>query len=115
MPNLLRQATLFVLPSVRDDAGNEDGLPNSLLEGMASGLGIVASDLAGIPSVIHHQESGLLVPPGEAPALADAVVQLLQHDELRARLGQAARQFAETQLSWRIAAEKFDEWISRSV
>ena len=115
MPNLLRQATLFVLPSVRDDAGNEDGLPNSLLEGMASGLGIVASDLAGIPSVIHHQENGLLVPPGDAPALADAVVQLLQHDELRTRLGQAARQFAETQLSWRIAAEKFDEWISRSV
>ena len=115
MPDVLRQATLFVQPSVRDDAGNEDGLPNILLEGMASGLGIVASDLAGIPSVIRQEENGLLVPPGDADALAQAVVRLLQNDVLRARLGQAARHYAETQLSWHIAAAKFDEWISGSV
>jgi glycosyltransferase involved in cell wall biosynthesis len=108
MPDLLRQATLFVLPSVRDEAGNEDGLPNILLEGMASGLGIVASDLAGIPSVIHHEDTGLLVRSGDADALVEAVARLLNDSALRTKLGQAARHFAETQLSWRTTAQQFE-------
>jgi glycosyltransferase involved in cell wall biosynthesis len=108
MPDVLRQASVFVLPSVRDEAGNEDGLPNALLEGIASGLGIVASHLAGVPSVVQHEQSGLLVPPGDEAALAQAVIRLLQDHTLRERLGGAARRFAETELSWRTAAQRFE-------
>ena len=108
LPDLLRQASVFVLPSVRDEAGNEDGLPNSLLEGMASGLAIVASDLAGVPAVIRDEQTGLLMPPGDASALADAVVRLLQDAELSERLGHAARRFAESELSWQMAAQQFE-------
>jgi glycosyltransferase involved in cell wall biosynthesis len=86
LPDYYNLFDLLVLPSLRD------GLPNTLLEGMACGRAVIAGQVGGIPDVISNHENGVLVPPGEVEALAEAMLRLLQNGELRAALGQAARQ-----------------------
>jgi glycosyltransferase involved in cell wall biosynthesis len=82
---LLRTATVFCFPSYRE------GLSKSLLEAAASGVALVTTDAPGCREVVQHERNGLLVPVGDAHALADAVLRLLQDAPLRARLGAAAR------------------------
>jgi glycosyltransferase involved in cell wall biosynthesis len=79
---------LFVFPS------REEGLGSVLIDAMAQGLPIVASQVGGIPELIEDGQTGLLIPPGDAPALAAALTRLVADAELRARLGAAARQAA---------------------
>lgn len=64
------------------------------LEAMVAGKPLVASSTGGLADTVVHGETGLLVPPGDADALADGIRQLLEEPELRARLGQAAAQRA---------------------
>jgi len=86
-----READVFVQASVVLADGDRDGIPNALLEAMASGLPSVASTVAGIPEVLRPG-CGLLVPPGDALALADALASLAADPALRRRLGIAARE-----------------------
>lgn len=82
----LQQADFFVLPS------RSEGIPNAMLEAMACGLPIVASHVGGIPDVVEDGESGLLVPPEDAPALVGALNRLLADSDLRRGMGQKARE-----------------------
>ena len=84
------EADVFVQASVVMANGDRDGIPNALLEAMASGVAVVASDVAGIPEVITA-DAGLLVPPGDTGALARALAHLQDEAGLRDRLGDAAR------------------------
>ena len=84
------EADVFVQASVVLGNGDRDGVPNSLLEAMASGLAVVASEVAGIPEVVAPG-CGVLVPPGDSRALAAALARLAHDPALRARLGRAAR------------------------
>ena len=84
------EADVFVQASVVTANGDRDGIPNSLLEAMASGVAVVASDVAGIPEVVTA-EAGLLVPPGDAQALARALARLHDEREFRDHSGDAAR------------------------
>lgn len=111
---LYRASDVLAVPSVRDAAGNVDGLPNVLMEGMASGLPVVASRLAGIPDVVHHGENGLLVPPGEPAALAEALERLLRSPRLRERLGTEARQRTEARFTWEAAARRYRRVLERA-
>jgi glycosyltransferase involved in cell wall biosynthesis len=70
------------------------GCPNASLEAMAAGLPIVATDFGGAAEQVVDRESGRIVPRGDAPALADALVELARDSELRIRYGHAARQRA---------------------
>lgn len=101
-------ADVYVVPSIRDQAGNIDGLPNALLEGMAAACPIVASRVAGIPDVITHRQHGLLVPERDPGALAQAILELLCEPDLAQRLGDAARQRVQHELTWEIAAQRFE-------
>lgn len=96
----LAAADVVAVPSVVDSKGNVDGLPNVLLEGMASGRAVVASRVAGIPDVIEHGVHGLLVPPGDRRALREALRALADDHGARERLGRAARERAERDLTW---------------
>lgn len=87
----LRRSDAAVLPSVRTDRGKREGIPVALMEAMASGLPVVASELSGIPELVEHQETGLLVPPGDPEALAGALARLAADGELCRRLGRAGR------------------------
>jgi glycosyltransferase involved in cell wall biosynthesis len=107
VPALLAAADLFVLPSVPDAAGNVDGLPNVLLEAMASGRAVVATRVGGVAQVVEDGCHGRLVPPGSPAALAAAIGDLLGRPDERRRLGAAARRRVETELTWRRIAADF--------
>lgn len=105
----LAAADVVAIPSIVDSAGNVDGLPNALLEALASGRAVVATRVAGIPDVVEDEANGLLVPPGDTAALAAALRRLAGDAGTRERLGREARRRAEEGLSWRSAARAFEE------
>jgi glycosyltransferase involved in cell wall biosynthesis len=79
----MHDVDVFVMPSFTE------GTPNSIVEAMASGRPIIASAVGGIPDMIDS-ESAILVPPGDARALAKAMILLAENPQLRLRMGQAA-------------------------
>jgi len=87
-----RQATLFALSCVTARDGDRDGIPNVLAEAMAMQLPIVSTRHSGIPELVEDKISGLLVPPNDEEALAEALAELLDNPALRRRLGQRGRQ-----------------------
>ena len=113
VPTLLAAADVAVVPSVRDEAGNVDGLPNTVLEIMASGTALVATPVGGIGAVATDRETARLVPEQDAAALATAIAELLAQPSLRTALGQRARATALTEYSWGRVAERFDEIYDR--
>jgi glycosyltransferase involved in cell wall biosynthesis len=80
-------ADVFALPS------QEEGLPNALLEAMASARAVVASAVGGVPAIVEHERTGLLVAPCDPDALAAALARLAADPPLRERLGHAARRY----------------------
>jgi glycosyltransferase involved in cell wall biosynthesis len=93
VPRLLAASDLFVLPSLWE------GLPMALLEGMAAGLPVVATDVAGSRQVVRSGQDGILVAPGNEAALASAMTDLLSDGAKRARLGRLARERVEQEFS----------------
>jgi colanic acid/amylovoran biosynthesis glycosyltransferase len=85
LPELYRDADVFCLPSFAE------GLPVVLMEAMASGLPVVTTAIAGIPELVADRRTGLVVAPGRADLVADAIAELAADPGLRRRLGQAAR------------------------
>ena len=73
-----RTSDLFVLPAVVDGKGDTEGLGVVLLEALEFGLPLIASDVGGIPDIVVHGETGLLVPPCHAGALADAILRVIE-------------------------------------
>lgn len=102
-------ADIVAVPSVIDSRGNVDGLPNTLLEAMASGAAIVASRVAGIPDVIDDGRHGLLTPPRDPAALGRAIALLRDDVALRRSLGRAARERCEKELTWPRLAQTLEE------
>lgn len=88
---ILAEADILAAPSVPASDGRREGIPVVLMEAMACGVPVAASDLSGIPELVEHGETGLLVPPGDSTALADALQRLASDPQLRRRLAAAAR------------------------
>jgi glycosyltransferase involved in cell wall biosynthesis len=87
MPAILRQAAVFCLPTFY-----REGIPRVLMEAGASGIPCVTTNTAGCRDIIRHGETGLLVPPRDVAALADALATLITDDGMRRRLGSRARE-----------------------
>ncbi len=92
----LRGCDIFTLACILDKKGASDVFPTVILEAMASGKPVVSTRLAGVPEQIDDARTGLLVPPGDERALADALAKLLQSPDLRRQYGHAARARIET-------------------
>ena len=107
LPDLYRAADGFVLPAVHDAKGNVDGLPNVILEALASGLPVVASGISGIPLAITDGEQGRLVPEGDSATLLEALDELVGDPERARALGRAARERAVRELSWDAVAARY--------
>lgn len=89
MPDVLSQSHIVCLPS-----SYGEGVPKILLEAAAAGRPIVTTDWPGCREVVIHGQNGLLVPPGDAVALAEALAELLGNPDLRLRMGERGRQIA---------------------
>jgi colanic acid/amylovoran biosynthesis glycosyltransferase len=88
----LHDADVVAAPSVPARNGKREGIPVALMEAMAAGVPVVASDLSGIPELVEHDVTGLLVPPGDAEAIAAAIARLAADPQLRERLAASARE-----------------------
>jgi glycosyltransferase involved in cell wall biosynthesis len=102
---------VYALSSLRE------GLPNVLLEAMALGAPVVATRVAGVPTLIEDDDSGLLVQPGSTIALTEGIRRLLDDQLLRERFSTAARRRVETEFSFALRMEKivaiYDEVLGR--
>jgi glycosyltransferase involved in cell wall biosynthesis len=117
LPDLYRAADFFLLPAVHDAKGNVDGLPNVILEAMATGLPVVASRISGIPLAISDGVEGLLVEEKDPTRLLEAIAQLVGNQDRRLEMGGAARARAESELTWTAVAGRYrrayDEALAR--
>ena len=93
IPQWLKATDIYVLPSLAE------GISNTLLESMASGLPAIATDVGGNSELIKHVESGYLVPPSDSQALADAIARYVSDSTLRATHAGAARSRCEREFS----------------
>lgn len=98
MPGAYQQANIVCLPSYRE------GTPTVLVEAAASGRALIATDVPGCRQIVRHNDNGLLVPPRDTGALADAIKTLLENDVLRQRMATRARQIVESEFSTDIIA-----------
>ncbi|HKV68862.1 MAG TPA: glycosyltransferase, partial [Gaiellales bacterium] len=87
----LHHASVFALTPVVTADGDRDGIPNVVLEAMAAGVAVVATDVGGIAEVVVDGRTGLLCPAGDVGRIASSLARLLADHRLRARLGRAAR------------------------
>lgn len=99
---LLSSSHVLALPSLNE------GQPMAVLEAMAHGMGIVASNVGGIPDLIDDGVSGLLVPPGDPEALEAALRRMITDHPLRGRLGAAALQRARTEFDVEVVWKRID-------
>jgi glycosyltransferase involved in cell wall biosynthesis len=95
----LAAANVFVLPSVIDPEGGMDNLPTVIMEAMATGLPVVSTNIGGIPEMVIENETGFLVQPGDAVAMADAINKIVGDASMARRLGQSAYEQARTLFS----------------
>jgi colanic acid/amylovoran biosynthesis glycosyltransferase len=103
---LLGQANCYAQPSVVAPDGQMEGIPVSIMEALASRLPVVASDLSGIPELVRPGETGWLVPPADAPALADALAEMAANPAEAARRADAGRHLVEQEFDLRRNVEE---------
>ena len=106
--NWMRRASVLAAPSVTAADGDAEGLPNVVVEAAASGLPVVGTQHSGIPEAIEDRVSGFLVPENDAGALAARLADLLGSEQLRRRMGSAARRLAESKLSRQILTARLE-------
>src|SRR5262249_54686286 len=93
----MKACHLVVMPCRRDRTGDMDGIPTVFMEALATGRPVVSCAVSGVPELVRDGETGALVPPDDARALAEAVERLAADPALRARLGAQGRALVERQ------------------
>ena len=93
VPDILQELAVSVLPSL------SEGLSNAVLESMAAGVPVVATEVGGTPEIVEDGVTGVLVPPEDASSLARAVERLLEDSDLSTRLAESGRRFVTREFS----------------
>jgi glycosyltransferase involved in cell wall biosynthesis len=111
LPLLMRRHAIFAMPSVEETCYGRhvaisELLGLSVIEAMASGIPIVASDIGGLPEVVAHEHTGYLVSPGDVVALRDRLASLLHDRSRRDAMGCAAREVARERFTWEACATR---------
>jgi len=107
IPEYFRQADLYCFPTLQDNA------PASLLEAMACGLPIVASDVMGVPEIVRQGENGLLFKPGDSQGLREAILEAVSDRERLRQWGLAGKQRIEQELTWDAFATRVERVYER--
>jgi glycosyltransferase involved in cell wall biosynthesis len=111
LPEAYNRAHVLVVPSIVDRTGDRDGLPNVVLEAMACGRPVIASDVGAIGSAVIHGGTGLLTQPGNAESLATAIDLLAQHHSQLEQFGMRARERVQRDYDLRICTERFHDLL----
>ncbi len=111
LPDEYAKAHIIVVPSILSGSGDRDGLPNVVLEGMASGRPVVAGDVGAIESAIVDGRTGMLLPPGDPSALASALETLVSVPGLCETLGYAGRRRVERDFELGACTERFCQFL----
>jgi glycosyltransferase involved in cell wall biosynthesis len=111
---LMSSARCFVQHSIVDVDGDSEGTPVAILEAQASGLPVVATRHAGIPDVVVHKETGLLVEEGDVPGMASCMVAMLDDSERCAQFGAAGRRRISDRFSITRHIAALDECLARA-
>jgi glycosyltransferase involved in cell wall biosynthesis len=106
VPEILRRSDLYVSSS------RTEGMSNALLEGLASGLPLVATRVGGAEDTVDDRVNGILVPEGDAPALASALQELLTSSETRRAMGEASRRLALSRFALDTIVDRYAELFS---
>ncbi|MCA1945173.1 MAG: glycosyltransferase [Desulfovibrio sp.] len=104
---VLRQADALVLSSIRE------AMPNVILEAMATGLPVIATDVGGVAEMVVQGETGWLTPAEDAPAMAQAMLRLAREPALRKRMGRAGRARVEAHFSFEAMARGHEAVFAR--
>ena len=100
-PALIRHCDAFIMPT-RD----REGLPRAVIEAMCQGIPAIVTEVGGMPELVRHEQEGLVIPPNDGVALAQAVERMRDDHELRVRCGEAAKKRIETEFNIRTTVEK---------
>jgi len=103
---------LFVAPFVETKSGDKDGIPTALLEGMSTGLPVVATDAGSITEVVENGREGLIVPQRDPAAMADAIEELLRDGSERARSGNRAASLVRSQFDASACESAFHQRVT---
>jgi glycosyltransferase involved in cell wall biosynthesis len=106
-------AKVFVLPSVLDARQDTEGLGVVLLEAMNYSVPVIASDIGGITDIVQPDRTGILVPPGDEAALANALSRVLTDPGFAHTLGEAGRQRLHDAFSWERIVDRWEEVYAR--
>jgi glycosyltransferase involved in cell wall biosynthesis len=109
LPDLLGAGDLFVQPTV-----GEEAFGISVVEAMACGLPVLASNVGGLPEVVADNESGYLLPPGEVEVWRQQIQKLRSETELRKKMGLAARLRVLAKFSWMQNGQRLVELIQNA-
>ena len=115
LEELYRNADIFVLPSIVDDAGYTEGLGTVLLEATNFSIPSIGTNVGGIPDIIIDKKTGLLVPPKDPNALAEAIKTLAGDKTLCEKLTENAQKHLKNHFSWEVITERFFEIYSKAV
>jgi glycosyltransferase involved in cell wall biosynthesis len=107
--NLYNSSDIFVLPSVVDSQGNTEGLGVVLLEAMACKIPVIASNIGGIPDIVHDKVNGILVPQKDVLELSNAINELIKHEEYRKSLALNGYEMVKGHFSWEQIAKDYIE------
>ena len=107
LPEEYGRAHVIAVPSIVDNNGDRDGLPNVVLEAMASGRPVVAGNAGAISVAVRNNETGLLLPAGDPVSLTLALTRLAENFPLRVRLAVAARDHVEQHYEMNSCSERF--------
>ncbi len=103
MPRLYHEADIYINASLIDN------MPTSLIEAFAAGTPVVTSSAGGIPKIVDHERTGLMVPPKNFEALADAALRLLREPEFALEMARTARAETVEKYTWQVVR---DQWVA---
>lgn len=114
MAALYEESHIFVHPSEMTQDKNQEGVPNSMLEAMATGLPVLATQHGGIPEAVQHDVAGLLVAERDEAALGAAMTRLTTEPGLAARFGEAASRFVREEFAQERAVAKLEDFYDEA-
>lgn len=115
LPTLYRQASAFVAPFIRDESGNQEGLPVVLMEAIGCGCPAIVGNVPGVSELLGDEATAVCVDPRDDDALAEAILDVLDHPDVARQRAMAIRRAALEKIDWEHIASSYGQVIARVI